>query len=788
MGVFDDIQSYRSALNGGSGLDGVLRQSKTQEEGKDPTEEVLKSTQPTAPKYDLKEPIGYLLNALNKDGYNLDELEPIIRDKGSQLIEAGAGTGKTTQLIFKIQADIISGEATKIVSIPGGQAMRVLDKIFVGTFLNTGAKELRDALFKVQKKYGYLSTAGDISFSTLHAEFKRALNGMGVITNMISAAESRTMLRKVLSTYNVTREDGKPLTSDDYRIIEGIFTYVRNRLDNQRYNVKACEDYGLTPTIIDGILNTMKQMRWASNLMDFEDLQEVLYEGLKTNQAVRDYVVGRYKYMYLDEFQDTSQIQYEIIKYYAVGLKKIIVIGDSDQCIYTWRGSDVNIIGKRFEEDFKPHVFTLTRNYRCPENILNPIINSIEVNEFRHEKTLRSAHEGGELYPYMFRSYSEMLKTMMEGIESDVRNGKSVAVLCRTNFEGMIPAFYLEEKRICTFSISGDNMTMSSPLPRKLLAVTSLFMEKSSANVKQTLEMFVPSRRDVWKVSELVKVLKNNRKGVFDIPMEDIEYSCRFLVPLIRELKDLLEQDKTGMAALRTLYLLLKFKVFDGSSAYCDSARAYIDMLLLIIDSHDFTDVYDFREYIDEINERLKGRIGKSNVGVQVATVHESKGKEWDSVYIWNDSEGSFPSSQCDMDNQEQVEEERRIHYIAWTRARKKLTVLAKVGRLSPFIKEAGVVCSAPVLPSGRLGKGAMDTMNVDGEDYEVTPVFEGTSEANPTATPDPKVADPNPTGSTPTDSTDFLDLLSTEGTDSDKYLSFNDLKRKRMGTIDGIK
>ena len=234
------------------------------------------------------------------------------------------------------------------------------------------------------------------------------------------------------------------------------------------------------------------------------------------------------------------------------------------------------------------------------------------------------------------------------------------------------------------------------------------------------------------------------------------------------------------MAALRTLYLLLKFKVFDGSSAYCDSARAYIDMLLLIIDSHDFTDVYDFSEYIDEINERLKGRIGKSNVGVQVATVHESKGKEWDSVYIWNDSEGSFPSSQCDMDNQEQVEEERRIHYIAWTRARKKLTVLAKVGRLSPFIKEAGVVCSAPVLPSGRLGKGAMDTMNVDGEDYEVTPVFEGTSEANPT---DPKVTDPNPT-----DSTDFSDLWSTEGTDSDKYLSFNDLKRKRMGTIDGIK
>lgn len=714
MGVFDDIQSYRSELNGGAGLNGLGIPQDT------PDSQVLgtqvSTSEVTKPKYDTSEPVGYLLNALENDGYNLDELEPIIRDTGSQLIEAGAGTGKTTQLIFKIQADIISGEATQIVSIPGGQAMRVLDKIFVGTFLNTGAKELRDALFKVQRKYGYVLTVGDISFSTLHAEFKRALNGMGVITNMISASEARSMLKKALSDYNITRDDGKALTADDYRIIEGIFTYVRNRLDNQRYNVKACEDYGLTPTLIDGILENLKRMRWANNLMDFEDLQEVLYEGLKTSKAVRDYVASRYKFMYLDEFQDTSQIQYEIIKYYAVGLKKIIVIGDSDQCIYTWRGSDVNIIGKRFEEDFKPHVFTLTRNYRCPENILNPIIHSIEVNEFRHEKTLRSANKGGELYPYMVRNYSEMLKTMIRGIEEDVKQGKSVAVLCRTNFEGMIPAFYLEEKRLCTFSISGDNMTMSSPLPRKLLAVTSLFMEKSSANVKQTLEMFVPSRRYVWKVSELVKVLKNNRKSIFEIPMEDIEYSCGFLVPLISELRDLMEQDKTGITALRTIYLLLKFKVFDGDSAYCDSARAYIDMLLLIIDSHEFSDVYDFREYISEINEKLKGRIGKSNVGVQIATVHESKGKEWDSVYIWNDSEGSFPSSQSDPDNQEQEEEERRIHYIAWTRARKKLTVLGRVGTLSPFIKEAGVVCSVPDLPNGTIGaKGTERNLDAKG-------------------------------------------------------------------------
>ena len=707
MGVFDDIQAYRSTLNGGTGLEGVQSQAQTQAQG---TQAPPQTPQAQPSKYNVTEPIGYLLNALDKDGYNLDELEPIIRDKGSQLIEAGAGTGKTTQLIFKIQADIISGEATKIVSIPGGQAMRVLDKIFVGTFLNTGAKELRDALFKVQRKYGYALTAGDISFSTLHAEFKRALNGMGVVTNMISAAEARSMLKKVLSSFNITRDDGKPLVADDYRIIEGIFTYVRNRLDNQRYNVKACEDYGLTPTIIDGILNTLKRMRWSSNLMDFEDLQEVLYEGLQTNQAVRNYIASRYKYMYLDEFQDTSQIQYEIIKYYAVGLKKIIVIGDSDQCIYTWRGSDVNIIGKKFEEDFKPNVFTLTRNYRCPENILNPIINSIEVNEFRHEKTLRSAHEGGELYPYMFRNYSEMLKTLIKGIETDIKEGKSVAVLCRTNFEGMIPAFYLEEKRLCTFSISGDNMTLSSPLPKKLLGVTSLFMEKSSAAVKQTLEMFSPSRRETWRVSELVKVLKNNRKGIFDIPMEDIEYSCGFLVPLISELRDLMVKDETGITALRTLYLLLKYNVFDSNSAYCDSARAYIDMLLLIIDSHEFLDIYDFREYISEINERLKGRIGKTNVGVQIATVHESKGKEWDSVYIWNDSEGSFPSSQSDPDNQEQVEEERRIHYIAWTRARKRLTVLGRVGALSPFIKESGVVCTAPVLPSGSIGAKGTDT------------------------------------------------------------------------------
>ena len=234
--------------------------------------------------------------------------------------------------------------------------------------------------------------------------------------------------------------------------------------------------------------------------MDFEDLQELLYKYLYVtpNKAVQDFVAGRYKYIYLDEFQDTSQIQYAILKFYARGRlvfnketkagyeepifdglytpfedrdKRIIALGDDDQCIYSWRGSDIRIISEWFERDFKPTVTQLTVNYRCPENILKPVIPSIEKNKFRHQKPLVSYNKGGEFNIYSSDDVFFMLEDMCKKITEDVEKGLSVAIICRTNYDGVLPALYLEMLHKFKFSVSGVNMTLNTALPKKLLAM-----------------------------------------------------------------------------------------------------------------------------------------------------------------------------------------------------------------------------------------------------------------------------------------------------------------------------
>lgn len=612
------------------------------------------------------------------------------------VIEDWVVTHNTTTLIFKIMYDIISGEATKIVNINDNN-IRVTDKIWVSTFLKSGAEELKNRLGIAQTKMGYFDTSDGIVFSTLHAEFKRALTAMGVKLNLMSNSDCISMIKKTADSLRIRHKNGKNLTQEDYFQIQGIITYARNRLDNKRYDNLACEEYGITPIILDSLIDGYKKRRDVENKHDFEDLQELLYDALYTNPnpAVQKFISERYNYIYLDEFQDTSQIQYAILKWYGVnylsvnkGISKgkIVAVGDDDQAIYSWRGSDVDIITWQFEQDFSPVVNQLTTNYRCPNNILEPVINSIVLNKKRHIKELKSSREGGEMYAYSFADNRGMIMRLMNDIEEDLQKGYNIVILCRTNFDGMIPAFTLEQQHRFDFSISGANMTLNSVLPRSIFRCASLFTERSTNAVRQSLELLV-GRQNAWKIKEFVYVLQNDKESIFTIDLEDIKFSVPFLYDLISTLREYRNRNE-DIEGLKYLYNYMMTEVYQGDSTYCENARAYIELLLVIIDTHNFENVFDFCEKIQEYSDNLVLRVGKPKVPIQIATVHEYKGKERDSVYIWNDSTDIFPSKRADLSNEEELEEERRVHYIAWTRAKKKLTVYAKRGQQGRFLIE----------------------------------------------------------------------------------------------------
>lgn len=654
-------------------------------------------------------------------------------------------THNTTALTFKIMYDIVTGEAMTLKQIESGLPVRVVNKMWVCTFLRSGAEELQASLTKWQRKLGYSQTADQINFSTMDAEFKRCINAMGVATNIGDAGKLHSLFCKAVDSCNVSRSGGYPLTKEDYQILSGILVYYRGRLDNQRYNHPSMKDYDLTPTILDLIAKQFANLRATNGIMDFEEIMELLYKYLyvEPNPAVQDFVANRYNYIYIDEFQDTSQMAYAILKFYARGklwlnrfggdvkvvseggtvvdglytaketIGKIVVVGDPSQCIYSFRGSDSKILIHDFDEDFKPCLSRLSVNWRCPANILNPVVSSIHCNPDSAIQDIRAAREGGEFFAYAFPSYKSMIAQLKNDMTKDMEDDMRVAVLCRTNFDGLIPAFVLAEDGRFDFSISGENMTLSSPLPRKIIGVTSLFTERSTPAVKTTLEFFA-SRQDKWGVKQLIDTLKMNNMSIWQIPIEDIRYSCPSLEKFVTSVKKVFYTDGSRdkakeLEALRTVYYMMIVDVFAGDSAYCESARAYIETLLYVIENNDFQSVYEFLEEIELLNDKLSGRIKKKSAPIQIATVHEYKGKECDSVYVWNDSDGTFPSSKCDVNNEDQLNEERRVHYIACTRAKKREHIYSIQIKKGRFAKEMSCDWYNPVNPSAKLQKTSND-------------------------------------------------------------------------------
>lgn len=652
--------------------------------------------------FDVKTPEGALLSLLHNRGYkmydedkNFTELYNAITTQGNQKVQATAGSGKTTMLLFKIMRDIVTGDTMKIQTLPNGMQVRVVDKVFVGTFLRSGADELQQKLSQWQRELGYTVTASQITFGTLHAEFKRCLNAMGVATPIGSPKVLSGLVRKAVSACNIKR-DGDRLRNEDYKIIESIIAYYRGRLDSKRYEHPSVRDYDLTPTILDLLVNQYSSLKKTEGVMDFDDLQELLYKYIYVtpNKAVQDFVANRYNYMYLDEFQDTSQIQYALVKAYMRDYSKestvqkrgkLVVVGDVEQCIYSFRGSDIEVMRTNFDRDFDSTHSSLSYNYRCPSNILRPIIPSIDKNKEAEGIEIKPAKTGGTFGVYGFRTPTQMLEYLKKGINEDIDGGKTIGVLCRTNYDGLIPALALEISGRYNYSVTGEGMTLSSALPKRIFRVASLFTDRGTAGVRDTLTMLVP-RYMVREVNSLVDTMKQNHMRIWDVPMDDLKYSCEPIANIVQTLKTL-RSDNGDMEALRCLYLYLLSNVFDGDSQYCESARAVIEVVIYLIRERNFQSIGEFKEEVELLDEKLHARIGK-NTDIIISTVHEFKGKERDSIYIWNDSDGVFPSSKTDIGNEDELQEERRVHYIACTRAREKSTILCKGGSQGIFVNE----------------------------------------------------------------------------------------------------
>lgn len=626
------------------------------------------------------------LDKVEEAGYDLTYIKPILESTGNVLINAAAGSGKTTALVLKLYYDFVNGRMLDT----NEYGMPVLLPVWVGTFLKAGQKDLSKQISRMGKRLGMVDLSTRVVVNTLHAEFYQACKLLGYSADVISDEDNKKLFTKALRDYG--------------------FRYSTSEVDaeySRVLNMRGSMD--IAPEYV-GVLNNWKSYRFSRGLIDFEDMQEILYKAAvkEARPEVRDLLSTRYRRCYFDEAQDVSKIQYEILKVYGLGkgLAKdsgnivedrssgaVVMIGDDDQSIYSWRGSDISILTKRYPDDFNASVYQNPVNYRTPQGILGAVIPCIEKNENRFDKPLKSAKSGGVLRYGEMTDLAAMGKTLATLIDNDTLKGKSVAVLVRTNSEGVVPAMALASEGI-DFSLSSSEMTLNGSVGNSAQGVIDLVNNGTGTLALRALGDLIS---DNTVVEAMRKYIKESNKGIWGISNEDLMYS-------------LSDKEAARLIAWKTKYN----KTFGGSEVLVDVLGYLVDKLdkgrsaspwnlrrcavftalrnMAISEGSD-SKIADVSRKFGALRDALSSKYETFKRGysraVEIATVHEYKGREAQSVYVWNASKGVFPNKLAiSSGKQEDYEEERRIFYIACTRARETETIFSLKGSKSPFLPE----------------------------------------------------------------------------------------------------
>lgn len=645
-----------------------------------------------------KENISKLDIAIGKiasKGFNMSEMEGILRnDSKYQLVESVAGSGKTTTLNFKLLVDSYSGRSW-------GKT------VWVNTFLRTGADALKDDFFEKIRELGMNIPLNNIQFSTIHSEFYKVLKSIGLKINIISPDVDRAMKNSVSKDLMIGNHPGY-LTNSEIQIFDTIETFINSH--SRDITTKELIDLGLdelsaNEQSIKDAVRILRERRFSAEVYSFDDLQIIMYRFLvlEPNPTLRNLVKNRYQYIYLDEFQDTSRIQYEIMKVYFENAEQVVFVGDSDQSIYSWRGADIDIITKDLMSDYDIDLQKLTVNYRVPSNILRPIARSIVLNENRIPKEIESARQGGILDIHRFDKKSKMDKftvaSLFEMQESE--EYKDIAVLASTNLditELALNLLILGKGRPIDFSIGGTVQDLNRKIYKDIWSLAHIFSSSPNENLRNNIRFL--SNNSIYK-NKCIKIeefLRNSGQSLTTITKATLFDLTQRNRSVVTWYENLMSPDgkyvKNGMKPIDGLvctyeYLLIKLVIELEENprlkGIIEDKASKIILFLKLIQEFEVESIEDFLNHIQMLNKEIKEHYNRKNTKIILTTPFDFKGKEADLVYVYNDVDGKFPRAKSAESN---FEEERRLHYIAGTRARKSCIYTTIDGSESPFLLE----------------------------------------------------------------------------------------------------
>ena len=593
---------------------------------------------------------------------NDEQIKPVLQTEGAVLVLAGAGSGKTRVLTSRI---------AYLVEEKGVPA----DAVLAITFTNKAANEMKERLGRIV----------DVERSwvcTIHSMCVRILR---MYPEEVGIQQNFSIYSEV-ERNNIIKKSFQECDFDDEKLLKNIKWHIANAkmlgFEPERYAEEYAGEREIDQ-IVKVYARYQKHLR-ENNALDFDDLLNETRNLLRKYKEVREYLGGRFRYILVDEFQDTNEVQYEIIKLLASVHGNLFVVGDDDQSIYGWRGAKLeNIL--HFEKDFKgAHVFKLERNYRSTKNILKLANTVIRNNGRRKDKTLWTENEeGSPAKVHEADEESGEARFIAHTIAGLIRQGYSYsdfAILMRLN--ALTRAFEQEFTGDgIPYKVFGGFKFFERKEIKDLLAYLRLINNPFDSEAAVRIINFPKRGIGAKTVETLQNYAYETELSVYDalIDVDEIGFSAGTRQKLV-EFRDMI---KTWIIDSQDMPVneLVKKIVEDTRmrEAYADDSdesinkRANIEEFINSVEEYSrLNPEATLTDYLNQVT--LSSDTDDMDDGnyVTLATVHSVKGLEFSCVFICGLEENILPVSRA-VENDDDMEEERRLMYVAITRAKERL-------------------------------------------------------------------------------------------------------------------
>ena len=599
------------------------------------------------------------------DSLNDRQKEAVVNTDGPMLILAGAGSGKTKVLTTKVAYLI---EEKNIDP----------NNILAITFTNKAAKEMKERIFKLEGNSAFY-----IQISTFHSFGLKILKEncelLGYEKNftILDSDDSLSIIKKIMKELNIDANKYNP------KAIKNVISNNKNEIiDPEKYSLYVNTDFD---EIALEVYRKYEKSLKISNAVDFDDLLILPLKLFNNNPGVLQKYQEKYQYVFIDEYQDTNEPQYILSKMISAKYKNITVVGDADQAIFTWRGANYkNILN--FEKDYKDaKVVLLEENYRSTKTILNAANNVIKNNKVRKEKNLWTQNEEGSKITY-YKAFDEkdesnyVVNEIKKLIEKGV-NPKDICVLYRANAQ----------------SRTVEEAFLTSNISYNIVGSYAFYNRKEIKDLIAYLKLIYNNKDDV----SLLRVINYPKRGIGNKAIENLAIKSNVLDKSLYEVidsgkelefKNMIEEIKKEESHLTLTELIdmvldksgMKKSLEDEKSIEADIRLENLEEFKSIAKAMEINEgIVSLEELLDklalvsDVSEQKNDNEDK----VTLMTMHAVKGLEYDYVFVVGVEEGLFPHSNS-LESNDELEEERRLCYVAITRAKKKLYLINARSRI----------------------------------------------------------------------------------------------------------